>query len=373
MEVLERAELDGLLNELKRRGYRLIGPRAERGAIVYDPVETSDDFPAGWQDEHQRGVYRIQNSGGNALFDHAAGARALKHFLIPPRRLLWRAHGGDSDFTVETPRSTPPHFAFIGVRACELHALALQDRIFIHGPQPDPEYKARREQAFIVAVNCHRPSGNCFCASVGSGPAVTAGYDILLTEVVDAGRHYFTVAAGTVRGQEVVEVLGLRSAEAGEEAVAEAVLQEAETALTRQLDLSGLREVLLGAADSSHWESVAHKCMACANCTMTCPTCFCATVEDTTPLGSGTAERWRVWDSCFTTDFSYIHGGAVRKTGASRYRQWLTHKFASWEDQFGTLGCVGCGRCITWCPAGIDIVEELDALRRKRQQKLQAV
>jgi Fe-S oxidoreductase len=96
---------------------------------------------------------------------------------------------------------------------------------------------------------------------------------------------------------------------------------------------------------------------------MVCPTCFCTTVEDVSDVTGDHAERWRRWDSCFTLGFSYIHGGSIRNSGKARYRQWMTHKLASWIDQFGTSGCVGCGRCITWCPVGIDITEEARAIR----------
>ncbi len=95
---------------------------------------------------------------------------------------------------------------------------------------------------------------------------------------------------------------------------------------------------------------------------MACPTCFCTTVEDATDLDGATAERRERWDSCFTSDFSYIHGGAVRPSTGARYRHWITHKLAGWVDQFGSMGCVGCGRCITWCPVGIDITAEVRAL-----------
>ncbi|MBF0393567.1 MAG: 4Fe-4S dicluster domain-containing protein, partial [Alphaproteobacteria bacterium] len=115
------------------------------------------------------------------------------------------------------------------------------------------------------------------------------------------------------------------------------------------------------------WDEVAKRCLTCGNCTMVCPTCFCTTVDDVTDLGGTRTERVRSWDSCFTLDFSYIHGGSVRNEGSSRYRQWITHKLSSWHDQFGSSGCVGCGRCITWCPVGIDITEEVGAIRASEE------
>ena len=125
----------------------------------------------------------------------------------------------------------------------------------------------------------------------------------------------------------------------------------------------GLRELLQDSLEHPRWDEVAERCLTCGNCTMVCPTCFCTTVEDVTDLTGEQAERWRAWDTCFSLDHSYVHGGSVRPTGRSRYRQWMTHKLGTWWDQFGTSGCVGCGRCIAWCPVGIDITEEAAALR----------
>jgi formate hydrogenlyase subunit 6/NADH:ubiquinone oxidoreductase subunit I len=107
---------------------------------------------------------------------------------------------------------------------------------------------------------------------------------------------------------------------------------------------------------------VAQRCLACTNCTLVCPTCFCVAVEDTTDLAGDHVERHRRWDSCFTAGHSYVHGGSVHASTASRYRQWMTHKLSTWFDQFGSSGCVGCGRCIAWCPAAIDITEEAAAI-----------
>jgi Fe-S-cluster-containing hydrogenase component 2 len=129
------------------------------------------------------------------------------------------------------------------------------------------------------------------------------------------------------------------------------------------MDTSGIKELLYRNPEHPRWDDVAERCLACTNCTLVCPTCFCGSVEDVTDLVGETAERWRRWDSCFTLDHSFLHGGSVRSSTRARYRQWLTHKLASWIDQFGTSGCIGCGRCITWCPVGIDITEEVAAIR----------
>jgi ferredoxin len=132
--------------------------------------------------------------------------------------------------------------------------------------------------------------------------------------------------------------------------------------MTRAVRTEGIRELLAATLDHPRWDDVASRCLTCTNCTLVCPTCFCSTVEDVTDLTGRTAERWRRWDSCFTLGHSYLHGGSVRSTARDRYRQWLTHKLGTWIDQFGHSGCVGCGRCITWCPVGIDITEEVAAL-----------
>jgi len=130
----------------------------------------------------------------------------------------------------------------------------------------------------------------------------------------------------------------------------------------RSLDTTDLREALIERADDPHWDDVGERCLTCTGCTLVCPSCFCTSIDDVTDLSGERWERWRVWDSCFNAAFSYIHGGSVRASSGSRYRQWITHKLGVWPDQFGTAGCVGCGRCITWCPVGIDITAEADAV-----------
>ncbi len=118
--------------------------------------------------------------------------------------------------------------------------------------------------------------------------------------------------------------------------------------------------------DHPIWDDIAARCLACTNCTLVCPTCFCSTVEDATDL-LGTATRTRRWDSCFSSDFSNLHGHPVRSSTRSKYRQWMTHKLSYWYDQFGMSGCVGCGRCITWCPVAIDITAEMAQLNEESE------
>ncbi len=366
---IEREDLQGLIEALAESGYRVIGPTVRDGAIVYDEVEKLDDLPAGWTDEQQPGSYRLKRRDDRALFGFNVGPHSWKKFLHPPNLRLFQAKRNDKGFEISNDNQPAPHLVFLGVRACELHAIAIQDKVFINGPYVDSVYGERREKAFVVAVNCGQAGGTCFCTSMKTGPRAESGFDIALTEVIETDQHYFVAEAGSERGVEILEKTRTRKADESEKKKAVEIVEFAASRMGRNLDTTGIKELLYRNHDHPRWEDVASRCLTCANCTMACPTCFCTTVEDTTDLTGDHAERWRRWDSCFTTDFSYIHGGSMRVSVKSRYRQWMTHKLAAWIDQFGTSGCVGCGRCITWCPVGIDITEEAAAIRKNELQR----
>jgi ferredoxin len=360
--VIAPEGLDVLIDALRARGYRTLGPTVRDGAIVYDEIDTSAELPIGWTDRQEAGSYRLERRGDDARFGYAVGPHSWKRHLFPPRIRLWRARRdaeGVPDWQEEPPDETP--LAFIGVRACELHAIDIQDRVFLGGAHTDGDYAARRDQAFLVAVNCFEPAATCFCTSMGTGPQVGEGHDLVLTELLD-GEHRFLAEAGTDRGREVLEALPSRPAGPSDVASATASIGGAVDKMGRSLETDGLPDLLRGALDHPRWAEVADRCLTCGNCTLVCPTCFCTAVEDETDL-TGEASRFRVWDTCFSVDYSYLHGGSVRPSGRSRYRQWLTHKLGTWHDQFGSSGCVGCGRCIAWCPVGIDITEEVAAIR----------
>jgi formate hydrogenlyase subunit 6/NADH:ubiquinone oxidoreductase subunit I len=361
--VIEAAEMTSLLAALRARGHTPIGPTVRDGAIVLAEIDDASPLPAGWADDQDGGRYRLKRRDDGALFGHAVGPHSWKRWLHPPTVVRWRAHRDSGGFVAEPERHQPPLYAFIGVRPCELAAILVQDRVFLGGPFVDPAYRSRREGAFVVAVQCSSPSGTCFCASMGTGPRAESAFDLALTEILGGPRHEIVVEVGSDRGAAVASAIPHRPAEAADLEAAAAVAARARASMGRSLETDGLKDALYRRYEDSRWDEVGRRCLGCANCTMVCPTCFCATVEDATDLAGTQTERRRVWDSCFSQEFSYVHGGSVRTSAGARYRQWITHKLATWHDQFGVSGCVGCGRCITWCPVGIDITAEARAVR----------
>nr|WP_316745431.1 4Fe-4S dicluster domain-containing protein [Streptomyces sp. MK7] len=360
--VMGKEGMAALVDTLAGRGYTVVGPTVRDGAIVLAELESADQLPYGWGVELEAGQYRLRERADGAAFANAAGPQSWKTFLHPPRVRQWSADrtGGETVFGADRPE--PPRYAFLGVRSCDLRAVAVQDRVLTGGPHRDPVYQGRRSGAFLVAVECTEPGGTCFCVSMGTGPAAGPGYDLVLTEVIDDDGHRFWIRSGSREGAEVLAQLPARPADSATREAARAGVTAAADRMGRTMPEADLRELMAGTLDAPRWDDVAGRCLTCGNCTMVCPTCFCTTTEDVTDLTGDHAERWRLWDSCFDLDFSSLHGGPVRASTRSRYRQWMTHKLGTWYDQFGSSGCVGCGRCIVWCPVGIDITEEAAAL-----------
>ena len=355
--ILDTAGLGRLIEDLRRRGFRVIGPTVTDNAIVLSEIHHAEDLPAGWGVDVAPGTYRLRARADRAAFGHSSGPQSWKQFLHPPRQRLWSADAEPEQ-----------RYAFLGVRGCDLAAISVLDRVMVGGAHPDGSYRGRRDGTFIVAVNCTEPGGLCFCASMGTGPACAPNYDLALTERLVDGTVTYLVEVGSEAGAEVLAGLPRRVAEPEECAAATAEVAAAAAKMGREMPETDLRRLLVDSRESSHWSEVASRCLTCGNCTMVCPTCFCTSTSDVTDLAGEHAERWSEWASCFEPDFTFIHGGEVRRSGASRYRHWLTHKLSSWHDQFGSSGCVGCGRCIAWCPTGIDITEEMAILDRQRSE-----
>ncbi|SDN47132.1 4Fe-4S dicluster domain-containing protein [Streptomyces sp. cf386] len=367
--LLDQDGLNALVAALVAQGRTVIGPTVRDGAIVLAELTSADALPYGWGVELDAGRYRLAPREDGAAFAHSAGPQSWKSYLHPSREQLWsadRTPEGPVSFTPQEPEV--PSYAFLGVRPCDLRAIAIQDRVLTGGRYADDGYGRRRCKALLIAVECTEPGATCFCVSTGGGPAADPGYDLALTEIVDENGHRFLARVGSDEGAELLDRIPHRTADPVTQGTADAAVDAARDRMGRSLPPVDLHTLMGASLTAERWDDVAARCLTCGNCTMVCPTCFCTTTEEVTDLTGDHTERWQRWDSCFDLDFSRLHGGPVRSSARSRYRQWLTHKLSTWYDQFGTSGCVGCGRCITWCPAGIDITEEVAALDAEQAQ-----
>jgi ferredoxin len=362
--AIKKPQLDHLISRLSQMGYEVIGPKAKDSTIVHEPIKGMSELPVGMDSIQEPGRFQLIKTGHQYYFDVTTGPHSWKQYFFPPKSILMQFHkvNGNGDWHVEGESESPPRLAMLGVRPCDLAAIQIQDKVFLGEEWCDPGYRDRRSEAFIFAANCMEPCGTCFCASMDTGPKANSGFDLCLTEL----ENYFLIEVGSEAGRMVVgssdflwqpaSAFLLQSAQKGTDAARQKMGK-------KLADPESLKEQLLNNLNHTEWDDVSKRCLSCGSCTQVCPTCFCWDTYDNTLLPGNRISRMRVWDSCFNPDYSYVFGGNTRPNTKTRYRQWLTHKFASWYAQFDTPGCVGCGRCITWCPAEIDHVDEINTIR----------
>lgn len=363
--AIRKDQLNQILSALHKLGYQTVGPRVQDDMIVYAAVRTPEDLPRGFTSVQEAGRYRLVYTGHARYFDVTPGSQSLKQFLFPSRSTLFTARrAAGSKWQIDEPALPEPVYAFIAVRPCDLSAILVQDRVFLREEWSDTTYRLRRQSAFILNVNCLHPCGTCFCDSMGTGPKAEKGFDLSLTEMEDT----FLAHVASEAGRLAVTGLDIQPASAFLLEAENRAMDEARKKMGRTLpDCEDLPELLLNNLEHPQWDDVAKRCLGCTNCTQACPTCFCWDAADQPNLSGDVTQRVRAWDSCFNPDYSYVAGGNTRPNTRSRYRQWLTHKVAGWKQQFGLLGCVGCGRCITWCPAAIDLTAEIAAIRKEKE------
>jgi len=359
-----RDELQLLLDRLQHDGYACLGPQVRDGAIMFDLISSIEQLPCGISDVQKPGSYSLLPGSTSKYFDWANGPQAIKPLLFAARETLWqstRDANGSITFNTVAPELKP--IAIIGARACDLAAMKIQDQHFLQQQFIDPCYQSRRDNLLIIAVNCGHPAETCFCHSTGDGPFVDdsndessedSGADIVLTELEDG----FLIRACTSKGEGIISGLSLQDSSEAQISEALSISHQA-SKQERQLPSFDIESRLMEQLDNDVWQTIAKQCLSCGNCTSVCPTCFCHSENDLAELDGSTSIHQREWDSCFSQGHSYIHGITLRNDTSQRYRQWLTHKFSSWVEQYGRSGCVGCGRCITWCPVGIDVIESL--------------
>ncbi len=361
--ILDNGGLDAMISALRSEGRTVIGPTVRDGVIVHDEIRIAAELPRGWTEDQQPGSYRLVATGDDRVFGFSSPAESWKKYVYPPRSLLIRGRRDATGLTVEEPNQDSQPVAFFGIRSCDLAALHTLDRVFLDPEHRDPQYQRRRADVFVIAAACANPGSTCFCASMGTGPSPSNGFDLAISELSSPHTIEYLVESGSARGTDLLAGLSGRAPTEADHQRAREQHEHATKAMGRTLDPA---DPPLAAQHLDHprWADVAERCLACGNCTMVCPTCFCSSVEDTTSLDGSQTERSRVWASCFTLDFTHLHGGSARTSTSARYRQWLLHKLVTWHDQFDVSGCVGCGRCLTWCPVGIDLTVEIAALAR---------
>ncbi|MEJ5347584.1 MAG: 4Fe-4S dicluster domain-containing protein [Desulfosoma sp.] len=351
--------------------FTIIGPKVKAGVVVLEELDTFQDMPLSFEDRQAPGFYRLDPGDGSLLFSFSLGPDSFKRFLHPAVREEYIAKRSRGRLQM-LPTSGAPALkplAFFAMRACDLAALHILDKVFLKGPVKDRRYEAVRNNIFIVAVNCVRPGEQCFCHSVGTGPEARCGYDIALTELENA----FLVEISSQKAKDLLRGIQLTHADEKHQTEKFQRMEYCIKHIPKMIQVKDLPRIIFNHLEHPRWAETAIRCLGCGNCTQVCPTCFCSTTHDKVPLAwvSKTSSvvsstRIRTWDSCFSVNFARVHGGNFRPSRRARFRHWVSHKLAYWVDQFGTLGCVGCGRCITWCPVGIDITEECKALASAR-------
>lgn len=364
IKKIKKYNLSSLFEKLKS-AYRVIGPKVEDSVIILSDIEYAD-IPSGYRDQQGKGTYRISKGDDINIFSFSNGPDSFKRFLYPPSSEIFSFQKGRKGFQVRPSAYSERAVAFLGIRSCDISALKLYDRIFLEGHVKDRNYQRLRSDSLVIALNCIYPGDNCFCSSMGTGPEVKDGFDIALTELDDS----FLIEIKTVRGREALEGLPLEEAESKDIAGKDSRIENCRKMIKKSIRAQELPSVIYRNLEHPRWTEIAKRDLECGNCTQVCPTCFCNSSYDHIEISSISKKyiefsgtRMRTWDSCFSRNFARVHGGNFRPSRRARYRQWMSHKLAYTFEQFGLTGCVGCGRCITWCPAGIDITEELEALR----------
>lgn len=355
MYKISLEDLKGVFEELTSK-YIVISPVYEDGVIQYKENKEFDRIPFGkFQIETAGNCFISQRQSG--FFTYVRPYNSIKTFLRPEEEILFRVFKKDEELTFEMLTNSKP-MAFFDVRKCDLKALQILDRVFLDENFKDKHYDDLRQNIFIVAVNCIEPSNVCFCESMAVDFNKDYDADLVITEL----KVGFLLETKTPKGEGLIGKFNFVKANAEDVEEKYRVLSDTVAKIKRKLNTENLKEILYQKIDNEYWEILGKRCFSCMSCTKSCPTCFCFNITEKN-YEEGHSDRIRVADSCFNQEFATMHKFNLRDRTSYRYRHWLLHKMAYWQDQFGTYGCVGCGRCITWCPAKIDIQVETNRLR----------
>ncbi len=351
---LTKDNLQALLDALTANKFKCVGPQVRDGSIIYAPLNDAKKLPWGVADIQDLGDYQLTKGDPDFAFAWTNGLSSIKTFLFKPQETVWQVKRDDAGKLVFEPVNEIESIALIGVRPCDVAAMLIQDKVFLEGEHKDCRYQARKSALFTVVMNCTKSSANCFCIAAGNSPKAEKGFDLAMTELSDG----FIIQAGSDQGVKLVDQLDLSEATQEQLTKADSKIEFAKNSQQKTIpNMQSLANKTTVAADDPSWNEVSEQCISCGSCTQVCPTCFCHKEMDLPLMSEEGNEHIRSWDSCFSDDHGYTHGHIFRQGTKKHYQQWLNHKFIYWHEQFGTSGCVGCGRCMTWCPAKIDITK----------------
>lgn len=302
-------------------------------------------------------VFQRLTRWSEASLDYTRTTLPLKKYFLPPRETLFRYRDGSG--YVPCSERLGRRIVLFGVHACDIYALNILDQLFA-GRYADPYYQARRKHVAVIGIDC-TPDEHCFCRSMRAD-FVDHGFDLFL---YDIGSHYLAMV-GSAQGDDMVLATGALFEPVTEDDVAEYKRRSAakRSAFRLDVEIRDLPEIFELEYRSEIWDELGERCLACGACSMVCPTCYCYDVADHAELGSRANTRVRTWDSCLFPSHALVAGGEnFRRSRASRIKFRFYHKQRGFVAEYGRPSCVGCGRCIVACPAGIDIVEVLKRLR----------
>ncbi|MBT5230340.1 MAG: 4Fe-4S dicluster domain-containing protein [Methylococcales bacterium] len=359
---LPRHKLNDLFQSFIQSGFNIITPIVQNGSLRYHQIRHANEITPGAIDDSHMGKITLAKTKSPRFYSFTTTEQSIKPWVFSPKEVLWQSDHSQSTITFKsTPPNTQPTLVF-GIKGCDLAGLNLLDQHFNKDPSPDPHYQQRRASLSLIGLNCHRSGANCFCNSTQDGPKIeTDTCDALMSELDEGFIFHHSQTDLHAR------LTSLKLSPATPEQLRQAEYETQAAAAEQQKKLPKISSTDLFEQDNHpEWEKVAERCLSCGNCTAVCPSCFCHTIE-AKPTLSNTSEQTRQWDSCFTTQHSYLHGIYIRPERIHRYRQWLTHKFSGWQAQYGRIGCTGCGRCITYCPVGIDPSQALQTLLRRQE------
>lgn len=316
--------------------YKIFAPQRKDNAIVFD----------------------VMKNVNQVVLHYSNSVKPPKEIFFPQTQTLF-GYERSPELKITDPPKEPKKAMLWGVRPCDARSFLILDELF-YWDYEDDLYRNMRDKTVIIGLACTDPHHNCFCTSVGGKPHSKEGLDVLLTDLGD--RYYVEIL--TKKGEEVIRKpkdLFTKATEK-EKKLRDKIQSEAEGKVTKNVEVAGVKEKLDELFESDYWERRSATCVGCGICTYLCPTCHCFDITDEDRGKCG--RRIRTWDTCMVPEYTVHASGYNPRPGKkSRLRNRVFHKFNYYPKRFDKIACVGCGRCITRCPVGIDIVEVLEDVK----------